>query len=235
MNSKFHSQRTAVLEQMAALQSMEQGSLKTEYRDQPSGAKSGPYFKHQVWRDGANVSQRISPEDAPALAAAIAHRQKCETLAADFIELTVAHTRQNQFPDSLKKRFSLPSRPRRRDLADNGALLIGDANRDCGARTGSAHPHRSFQTGPTIVGCLLQGAADRIDSRYQPKPGEECKGREAIQVQCLFGTFELQRDYYYHPDKKSGHHPTDAALGLEGTYTPGLARLICLEGADEST
>lgn len=92
-----------------------------------------------------------------------------------------------------------------------------------------------FKPAPTIVGCLLQGAADRIDSRYQPKPGEECKGREAIQVQCLFGTFELQRDYYYHPDKKSGQHPTDAALGLEGTYTPGLARLICLEGADEST
>src|SRR2546426_11279216 len=105
MNSKFHTQRTVVLEQMAALQSMEQGSLKAEYRDHPSGVKSGPYFKHQVWRDGANVSQRISPEDAPALAAAIANRQKFETLAAEFIELTVAHTRQNQFADSLKKRI----------------------------------------------------------------------------------------------------------------------------------
>ncbi len=92
-----------------------------------------------------------------------------------------------------------------------------------------------FKPATAIIGCLLQGASDRIDSHYQPKPGEECKGREAIQVQCLFGTFELQRDYYYHPGKNSGHHPTDAALGLEGTHTPGLARLICLEGADEST
>ena len=49
------------------------------------------------------------------------------------------------------------------------------------------------------------------------------------------GTFELQRDYYHHPGKKSGYCPADAALGLEGSYTPGLARLICLEGADEST
>jgi hypothetical protein len=35
--------------------------------------------------------------------------------------------------------------------------------------------------------------------------------------------------------KNSGHYPTDACLGLEGAHTPGLARLICLEGADEST
>jgi len=92
-----------------------------------------------------------------------------------------------------------------------------------------------FKPAAAIVGCLLQGASDRIDSQYQPKPGEERKGREALQVQCLFGTFELQRDYYHHSGKKSGHYPTDAALGLEGSYTPGLARLICLEGADEST
>jgi len=92
-----------------------------------------------------------------------------------------------------------------------------------------------FKSAIPIIGYLMQGAADRIDSHYQPKPGEERKGREAIQVQCLFGTFELQRDYYYHPGKNSGHYPADAGLGLEGARTPGLARLICLEGADEST
>lgn len=92
-----------------------------------------------------------------------------------------------------------------------------------------------FKPAAAIVGRLLQAAAERIEARYQPKLGEERKGREALQVQCLFGTFEFQRDYYYHPGKKSGHYPADAALGLEGSYTPGLARLICLEGADEST
>ena len=114
MNSKLHTQRTVLLQQMAALESMEQGSLKTEYREQPSGAKSGPYFKHQVWRDGANVSKRISPQDAPDLAAAIANRQKFEALAANFIELTVSHTRQNQFPDSLKKKILPAFSPKRR-------------------------------------------------------------------------------------------------------------------------
>lgn len=114
MNAKFHTQRTLVLEQMAALESMEQGSLKTEFRDQPSGTRSGPYFKHQVWRDGSNISQRISPEDAPQLAAAIANRQKFESLAADFVELTVAHTRQSQFPDSLKKKILPACSPKRK-------------------------------------------------------------------------------------------------------------------------
>jgi mannitol-1-phosphate/altronate dehydrogenase len=113
MNTTFHAQRTALLERMAALETMENGSLKSEFRQQPSGAKSGPYFKHQVWRDGANVSQRIAPEDAPALAVAIANRQQFEALAASFVELTVAHTRQNKFPDSLKKKI-LPASSHRK-------------------------------------------------------------------------------------------------------------------------
>jgi hypothetical protein len=92
-----------------------------------------------------------------------------------------------------------------------------------------------FKPAAAIVGELLQGAADRIDGAYQPKRGERRKGRKILAVQCLFGTFELQRDYYHHSGKGSGHYPADAALGLEGSYTPGLARLICLEGADEST
>ena len=90
-----------------------------------------------------------------------------------------------------------------------------------------------FKSGNALVGVLLQQAADRSDAQYQPKPGEQRKGRETLQVQCLFGTFALARDYYYHPGKRQGHHPADAALGLEVGYTPALARLVCLEGADE--
>lgn len=114
MNSQFHSQRTGILEQMAALQSMEQGSLKSEYRTQPSGVRAGPYFKHQVWRGGANLTQRIAPGEAPALNDAIANRQKFEALASDFVALTVAHTRQSQFPGSLKKKMLPASSPRKK-------------------------------------------------------------------------------------------------------------------------
>jgi hypothetical protein len=45
----------------------------------------------------------------------------------------------------------------------------------------------------------------------------------------------LSRDYYHHPGKDRSHCPADAALGLEVSYTPALAKLICLEGADEPT
>ena len=85
------------------------------------------------------------------------------------------------------------------------------------------------------MGVLLQAAADRIDAGYQAKPGQHHKGRASLTVDGIFGSFELQRDYYYHEGKKQGHYPADAALGLEGSHTPALARLMCLEGADETS
>ena len=92
-----------------------------------------------------------------------------------------------------------------------------------------------FKPANALVGFLLQAAADRIDTAYQPRPGQQHKGRQPLQVQGLFGSFELVRDYYYHAGKKEGHYPADAALGLEVAYTPALARLMCLEGADETS
>lgn len=92
-----------------------------------------------------------------------------------------------------------------------------------------------FKPANELVGHLLQQAADKIDAAYQPIPGWLRKGREAIRVQGIFGSFELKRDYYYHEGKQQGHYPADAALGLEVGYTPALAKLVCLEGADEST
>ena len=92
-----------------------------------------------------------------------------------------------------------------------------------------------FQSANALVGWLLQKAADRADAGYQPKAGQIRKGRESIGVQGIFGRFQLERDYYYHAGKDQGHSPADAALGLEVGYTPALAKLICLEGADEPT
>lgn len=85
------------------------------------------------------------------------------------------------------------------------------------------------------MGQLLQEAADRIDASYKPKPGEVRKGRHPLQTQGIFGTSILWRDYYHHPGKKQGRHPADEALGLEGGHTPALARLVCLEGSDETS
>jgi hypothetical protein len=92
-----------------------------------------------------------------------------------------------------------------------------------------------FKSANAMVGWLLQQAADRIDAAYQPKAGQQYKGRVSLQVEGMFGSFPLERDYYHDPAKKAGHYPADAGLGLEGSYTPALARLMCLEGADESS
>ena len=92
-----------------------------------------------------------------------------------------------------------------------------------------------FKPANALVGVLLQAAADRIDAGYQPTPGQHYKGRVSLTVAGLFGAIELQRDYYYHAGKQQGHYPADAALGLEGSHTPALARLMCLEGADETS
>jgi hypothetical protein len=92
-----------------------------------------------------------------------------------------------------------------------------------------------FKSANEVVAFLFQQAADRIDGAYQPKAGEVRKGRETVEAQGIFGCFPFARDYYYHAGKSQGHYPTDDALGMEVSYTPALAKLICLEGADEPT
>lgn len=92
-----------------------------------------------------------------------------------------------------------------------------------------------FKSANALVGWLLQQAANQVDCRYQPQAGQARKGVETIQVQGIFGHFPLTRDYYYHEGKGRGHFPADAALGLEVGYTPALAKLMSLEGADETT
>lgn len=92
-----------------------------------------------------------------------------------------------------------------------------------------------FKSANQLVGWLLQRAAERIDAAYQPKPGEVYKGQETLAVQGIFGSFPVPRAYYYHAGKGQGHYPADDALGLEVSYTPALAKLLCLEGADEQT
>ena len=83
---------------------MERGSLQAETR--PSlrhpDQDRGPYFKHQVWENGQNVTRRIPAEKADALAKAIEGRKEFEKLAEQFIDATVLLTRCESSPDSKK-------------------------------------------------------------------------------------------------------------------------------------
>ena len=91
---------------------MEHGSLQAETR--PSlrhpDQDRGPYYKHQVWDDGQNVTRRIPPEKAGALARAIQGRKEFERLAEAFISATVILTRAESSPD-VKKNATKSKRP----------------------------------------------------------------------------------------------------------------------------
>jgi hypothetical protein len=114
MNSDFYAQRDQILQQMARLDVMEEGSLKSEFRPSPGGGQAGPYYKYQVWKDGRNVSRRVPAQEAPALEQAIANRQKFEQLAQQFAQVTVQHTRQALGLEAQKKSTPFSGSPRRR-------------------------------------------------------------------------------------------------------------------------
>lgn len=61
----------------------------------------------------------------------------------------------------------------------------------------------------------------------RPKPLETVHGNRARNVCSLFGNFELRRNYFHHAKSGSGRFPLDDTLGLQGAYTPALARLMC--------
>jgi len=110
MNLNYPQERHQLLQQMAQLDTMEYGSLKAEYRPAEPGQSAeplGPYFKHQVWQEGRNLSRRVPAAQAPALGAAIANRQTFEKLASDYIGLTVEHTRQGDAKKNSKSKLRL--------------------------------------------------------------------------------------------------------------------------------
>ena len=90
----LQAQRDRILHQMAQLDTMEYGSLYAEHRVAHGGGASGPYYKHQVWEHGKNLSQRIPAAEAARLEIALANRRCCEALAREYIDLTVQLTRR---------------------------------------------------------------------------------------------------------------------------------------------
>ena len=108
----LQAQRDKILQQMIQLDTMEYGSLQTEHRPAVGGGTTGPYYKHQVWEQGKNISQRIPSTEAPALQSALANRQRCEELASQFIDLTVQLTRRRaDTPSDAKKNARSWRRP----------------------------------------------------------------------------------------------------------------------------
>ena len=104
--------RDQLLQQMDQCDTMEYGSLYAERRSVAGGGLSRPYFKHQVWDQGRNLSQRVPAEDAADLQRAIENRKRFEQLAREFMDVTVELTRRGQDTErSAKKNARRWKRP----------------------------------------------------------------------------------------------------------------------------
>lgn len=105
--------RIQILQQMEQITAMENGSIQSESRPSKSDPSlvSGPYFKHQVWEDGVNVTRRVSPEEAERLAKAVEGRKQFEFLAQEFKDTTIEMTRA-QLPASAQKKTAPISKRR---------------------------------------------------------------------------------------------------------------------------
>lgn len=91
----YESQRKSILEEMSRIERMQRGRLTEEYRQREVDGeihKSGPYFKHQVWRGGKNVSRRVKVNEAEELRKGIEGLDRFKELSAEYIEATVAQT-----------------------------------------------------------------------------------------------------------------------------------------------
>ena len=80
---------------MAGIEKMQPGRLTEEFRERKveDGVKHlGPYFKHQVWRDGKNVSTRVGADEAEALKEGIEGLDRFKELSKEFVETTIEMT-----------------------------------------------------------------------------------------------------------------------------------------------
>src|ERR1700691_1636040 len=104
--SKFIEQRQVILQKMAQIDQMEYGSLKAEFRPGADPGQSlGPYFKHQVWQEGKNHSQRGAGPRAEQLRQAVEGRQEFEKLAQQCMEWTVQPPRAPRPATAAKKKL----------------------------------------------------------------------------------------------------------------------------------
>jgi len=112
----YQEKRKALLEQMAMIDKMEKGTLTAEYREVDAGGqkvKKGPYFKHQVWEKGRNISRRVSAEDAQELGAAVDGYHKFKALSEEYIDTTIEMTRKSSGSKKKPKQSGRNSLKRR--------------------------------------------------------------------------------------------------------------------------
>ena len=76
---------------------MQPGTLAEEWRERPNPEgigvlRLGPYYKHQVWKDGRNVSRRVPADEAVLLREDIDNAKRFEELTEELASLNINHT-----------------------------------------------------------------------------------------------------------------------------------------------
>jgi hypothetical protein len=96
MNTKTSPQ--SILQQIAQIQLMERGKL-CVLRQGPNG----PYYNHQTWENGKNVSHYVPQDHVPALQQALAGYAQFQNLVAQYAQLVIERTRAQPERVSKKK------------------------------------------------------------------------------------------------------------------------------------
>lgn len=89
--------RQSLIDQIAAIRTMLPGTLAEEYRPASNSSSKntkplGPYFKHQCWKDGRNVSRRVPADEAAQLREDIDNARHFHQLTAQLAQLNINDT-----------------------------------------------------------------------------------------------------------------------------------------------
>ena len=87
-----------LIERILQIQRMEHGSLSI-IRQGPNG----PYYNHQTWENGKNISRYVPQDQVPAVREAIAGYQQFETLVEQYVQLMVQKSRAQRTAGFKKK------------------------------------------------------------------------------------------------------------------------------------
>jgi hypothetical protein len=88
----------SLLQQVAQIQHLDRGTVSV-LRQGPQG----PYYNHQCYERGRNVSRYVPSEQVPELKAAIAGYHRVQELMAQYVQLLVEKTRAEREAGAKKK------------------------------------------------------------------------------------------------------------------------------------
>ena len=101
--------RIQIIKEMSKIESMEKGRITAEYRDVYRDGRKlrlGPYYKHQRWEDGRNISRRVSLPEVESLEKAVNGYHRFKELSEEYIDIMIGMTRERGNAASKKKQRS---------------------------------------------------------------------------------------------------------------------------------